>query len=168
MRHFVYMNWHKEVSAYSLENYKENEDYFIGYVSQKKRVITFRKDRIIKEFVNFDDAQHYAENLPEEIFIQFDQKLNAIKHIPSKPIQHPLTFCFTGFSKAQKQALIDLTIQVGLRAIQDVTSKCDYLVMCENSKTIGPSKRTKAESLGVKLIFENQFFHLIETGEIPQ
>nr|DAJ71820.1 MAG TPA: hypothetical protein [Caudoviricetes sp.] len=168
MRHFVYMNWHKEVSAYSLENYKENEDYFIGYVSQKKRVITFRKDRIIKEFVNFDDAQHYAENLPEEIFTQFDQKLNAIKRIPSKPIQHPLTFCFTGFSKAQKQALIDLTIQVGLRAIQDVTSKCDYLVMCENSKTIGPSKRAKAESLGVKLIFENQFFHLIETGEIPQ
>lgn len=168
MRHFVYMNWHKEVSAYSLENYKENEDYFIGYVSQKKRVITFRKDRIIKEFVNFDDAQHYAENLPEEIFIQFDQKLNAIKRIPSKPIQHSLTFCFTGFSKAQKQALIDLTTQVGLRAIQDVTSKCDYLVMCENSKTIGPSKRAKAESLGVKLIFENQFFHLIETGEIPQ
>ncbi|ADO81649.1 TPA: BRCT domain-containing protein [Haemophilus influenzae] len=168
MRHFVYMNWHKEVNAYSLENYKENEDYFIGYVSQKKRVITFRKDRIIKEFVNFDDAQHYAENLPEEIFTQFDQKLNAIKRIPSKPIQHPLTFCFTGFSKAQKQALIDLTIQVGLRAIQDVTSKCDYLVMCENSKTIGPSKRAKAESLGVKLIFENQFFHLIETGEIPQ
>ncbi len=168
MRHFVYINWHKEVSAYSLENYKENEDYFIGYVSQKKRVITFRKDRIIKEFVNFDDAQHYAENLPEEIFTQFDQKLNAIKRIPSKPIQHPLTFCFTGFSKAQKQALIDLTIQVGLRAIQDVTSKCDYLVMCENSKTIGPSKRAKAESLGVKLIFENQFFHLIETGEIPQ
>ncbi|WP_243833588.1 BRCT domain-containing protein [Haemophilus haemolyticus] len=168
MRHFVYMNWHKEVNAYSLENYKENEDYFIGYVSQKKRVITFRKDRIIKEFVNFDDAQHYAENLPEEIFTQFDQKLNAIKRIPSKPIQHSLTFCFTGFSKAQKQALIDLTIQVGLRAIQDVTSKCDYLVMCENSKTIGPSKRAKAESLGVKLIFENQFFHLIETGEIPQ
>lgn len=168
MRHFVYMNWHKEVNAYSLENYKENEDYFIGYVSQKKRVITFRKDRIIKEFVNFDDAQHYAENLPEEIFTQFDQKLNAIKRIPSKPIQHPITFCFTGFSKAQKQALIDLTIQVGLRAIQDVTSKCDYLVMCENSKTIGPSKRAKAESLGVKLIFENQFFHLIETGEIPQ
>lgn len=168
MRHFVYMNWHKEVSAYSLENYKENEDYFIGYVSQKQRVITFRKDRIIKEFVNFDDAQHYAENLPEEIFTQFDQKLNAIKRIPSKPIQHSLTFCFTGSSKAQKQALIDLTIQVGLRAIQDVTSKCDYLVMCENSKTIGPSKRAKAESLGVKLIFENQFFHLIETGEIPQ
>lgn len=168
MRHFVYMNWHKEVSAYSLENYKENEDYFIGYVSQKKRVITFRKDRIIKEFVNFDDAQHYAENLPEEIFTQFDQMLNAIKRIPSKPIQHSLTFCFTGFSKAQKQALIDLTTQVGLRAIQDVTSKCDYLVMCENSKTIGPSKRAKAESLGVKLIFENQFFHLIETGEIPQ
>lgn len=168
MRHFVYMNWHKEVSAYSLENYKENEDYFIGYVSQKKRVITFRKDRIIKEFVNFDDSQHYAENLPEEIFIQFDQKLNVIKRIPSKPIQHSLTFCFTGFSKAQKQALIDLTTQVGLRAIQDVTSKCDYLVMCENSKTIGPSKRAKAESLGVKLIFENQFFHLIETGEIPQ
>ena len=168
MRHFVYMNWHKEVNAYSLENYKENEDYFIGYVSQKKRVITFRKDRIIKEFVNFDDAQHYAENLPEEIFIQFDQKLNVIKRIPSKPIQHSLTFCFTGFSKAQKQALIDLTTQVGLRAIQDVTSKCDYLVMCENSKTIGPSKRAKAESLGVKLIFENQFFHLIETGEIPQ
>lgn len=168
MRHFVYMNWHKEVSAYSLENYKENEDYFIGYVSQKKRVITFRKDRIIKEFVNFDDAQHYAENLPEEIFTQFDQKLNAIKRIPSKPIQHPLTFCFTGFGKAQKQALMNLTEEVGLRAIQDVTSKCDYLVMCENSKTIGPSKRTKAESLGIKLIFENQFFHLIETGEIPQ
>lgn len=168
MRHFVYMNWHKEVSAYSLENYKENEDYFIGYVSQKKRVITFRKDRIIKEFVNFDEAQHYAENLPEEIFTQFDQKLNAIKRIPSKPIQHPLTFCFTGFGKAQKQALMNLTEEVGLRAIQDVTSKCDYLVMCENSKTIGPSKRTKAESLGIKLIFENQFFHLIETGEIPQ
>ena len=168
MRHFVYMNWHKEVSAYSLENYKENEDYFIGYVSQKKRVITFRKDRIIKEFVNFDEAQHDAEKLPEEIFTQFDQKLNAIKRIPSKPIQHPLTFCFTGFGKAQKQALMNLTEEVGLRAIQDVTSKCDYLVMCENSKTIGPSKRTKAESLGIKLIFENQFFHLIETGEIPQ
>ena len=168
MRHFVYMNWHKEVNAYTLENHKENEDYFIGYVSQKKRVITFRKDRIIQEFANFEDAQHYAENLPAEVFAQFDQKLNIIKHTSTTPIQHPLTFCFTGFGKAQKQALMNLTEEVGLRAIQDVTSKCDYLVMCENSKTIGPSKLAKAQSLGIKLIYENQFFHLIETGEIPQ
>ena len=168
MRHFVYMNWHKEVNAYTLENHKENDDYFVGYVSQKKRVITFRKDRIIQEFPTIEDAQHYAENLPAEIFVLFDQKLNAIKRTPTTPIQHSITFCFTGFGKAQKQALMNLTAEVGLRAIQDVTSKCDYLVMCENSKTIGPSKLVKAQSLGVKLIYENQFFHLIETGEIPQ
>lgn len=168
MRHFVYMNWHKEVNAYTLENHKENEDYFIGYVSQKNRVITFRKDRIIKEFSTFEEAQSYAETLPAEIFEQFDQRLNAIKHKPTAPIIHPITFCFTGFGKAQKQALMNLTAEVGLRAIQDVTSKCDYLVMCENSKTIGSSKLAKAQSLGVKLIYENQFFHLIETGEIPQ
>nr|WP_288668268.1 BRCT domain-containing protein [uncultured Haemophilus sp.]DAK32592.1 MAG TPA: hypothetical protein [Caudoviricetes sp.] len=168
MRHFVYMNWHKEVGAYTLENHKENEDYFIGYVSQKNRVITFRKDRIIKEFSNYEEAQNYAENLPVEVFEQFDRKLNDIKRKPTTPIEQPLTFCFTGFGKAQKQALMNLTAEVGLRAITDVTSKCDYLVMCENSKTIGPSKLAKAQSLGVKLIYENQFFHLIETGEIPQ
>lgn len=55
-----------------------------------------------------------------------------------------------------------------LRPITDVTLKCDYLVMCENSKTIGPSKLAKAQSLGVKLIYENQFFHLIETWELPE
>ncbi len=168
MKHFVYMNWHKEVNAYTLENHKENDDYFIGYVSQKKRVITFRKDRIIKEFLNYEDAQNYAENLPAEIFDLYDRKLNEIKSTPTTPIQHPLTFCFTGFGKSQKQALMTLTSEVGLRAITDVTSKCDYLVMCENSKTIGPAKLAKAQSFGIKLIYENQFFHLIETGEIPE
>ncbi|MBN6079912.1 hypothetical protein HYE58_08425 [Aggregatibacter actinomycetemcomitans] len=162
------MNWHKEVNAYTLGNHKENHDYLIGYVSQKNRVITFRKDRIIKECATFEEAQNYIENLPAEIFDQFDQKLNTVKRKPTTPIQHPLTFCFTGFGKAQKQALMDLTAEVGLRAITDVTSRCDYLVMCENSKTIGPSKLAKAKSLGIKLIYENQFFHLIETGEIPE
>ncbi|WP_032092082.1 BRCT domain-containing protein [Necropsobacter rosorum] len=168
MRHFVYMNWHKEVNAYTLENHKENEDYFIGYVLQKNRVITFRKDRVIKFFDNYEEAQYYAQNLPAAIFEQFDQKLNAIKRKSTTPIQHPLTFCFTGFGKAQKNALMNLTSEVGLRAITDVTSKCDYLVICENSKTIGPSKLAKAQSFGIKLIYENQFFHLIETGEIPE
>ena len=48
MRHFVYINWHKEVNAYTLENHKENEDYFIGYVSQKNASLLFAKIELLK------------------------------------------------------------------------------------------------------------------------
>ena len=62
---------------------------------------------------------------------------------------------------------MQLAIDHKLRVVSDVSSKTDFLVICEKSKTVGPSKLAKAEKHGVKVIYEDAFFYMLETGEMP-
>ncbi len=75
-----------------------------------------------------------------------------------------LQVCFTGFSPTKKEELVNLAHDNRFKVMTDVTKKLDYLVGGENP---GPKKIEKAEAQDVPLLNEQQFIHLIETGEVP-
>ncbi|AUK49433.1 BRCT domain-containing protein [Pasteurella multocida] len=170
---FVYINTHKEIKAYFIKNINQkNNGYFSGMSEDYQRYLTFRTDRVIKYFDTLLQAQEFVDNIPIEIKNKFFDLISSqCKTLSSqcKTLRtHSTTFCFTGFKKAQKDALIKLANENNLRVVGDVSPNVNYLVACENSKTIGPRKLAKAEQFGIKLIYEDQFFYMIETGEIPQ
>lgn len=164
----VYMNAHKEVNAYHITNIAENDVYLIGYCHAYGRVLTLRHDRIIQEFDNIEDAKQYALNVPDDKFHLYDSLINSQKReLKKNPPCLSVTFCFSGFKAAAKEEMIQLAIDHKLRVVSDVSSKTDFLVICEKSKTVGPSKLAKAEKHGVKVIYEDAFFYMLETGEMP-
>ena len=75
-----------------------------------------------------------------------------------------LQVCFTGFGTSKKEELVSRAHDNRFKVVASVTKRLDYLVGGENA---GPKKIEKAESQGVQFLNEQQFSHLIETGEVP-
>lgn len=70
------------------------------------------------------------------------------------------SFVISGvFKNYEREQLQDLIIRNGGRVLSGVSGKLDYLVAGDN---MGPSKREKAEKLGVKIISEEEFEKLLK------
>jgi len=72
--------------------------------------------------------------------------------------------CFTGFSPSDKKELIQIAEDNDIHVAKSVTKGLMFLCCGENA---GPSKMSKAEKQGVKLIDKDEFYKILETGEIP-
>lgn len=71
------------------------------------------------------------------------------------------SFVISGvFEKYEREELQDIILKNGGRILSGVSGKLDYLVAGEN---MGPSKREKAEKLGVKIISEKEFEALLNS-----
>ncbi|HEY9007171.1 NAD-dependent DNA ligase LigA [Ohtaekwangia sp.] len=69
------------------------------------------------------------------------------------------SFVISGvFQKYEREQLQDIIVQNGGRVLSSVSGKLDYLLAGDN---MGPSKREKAEKLGVKIISEQDFEQLL-------
>ena len=69
------------------------------------------------------------------------------------------TFVISGtFEKYERDQLKDIIIAHGGKVLSAVSGKLDYLVAGDN---MGPSKREKAEKLGVKIISEQEFDNML-------
>jgi DNA ligase (NAD+) len=62
------------------------------------------------------------------------------------------------FQKVSRKELQDLIEKHGGKNTSSISKKTDYLIAGEN---MGPSKRTKAENLGVKIITEEEFLTMV-------
>lgn len=73
------------------------------------------------------------------------------------------SFVISGvFERYERDQLQDIILKNGGRILSGVSGKLDYLVAGEN---MGPSKREKAEKLGVKILSENEFEELLKNGQ---
>ncbi len=166
---FVYINAQQEIKPHSVTDLIDTGDYIKAFSEDKGRVITFRKDRIIQEFDTFEQAEEFAKNIPEETALVFKEKVKfQYKKIRQERKPLPLTFCFTGFKKAQKEQLKQLAEEHELRTVQGMSSVVNFLVVCENSKTVGPTKLAKAKEHNIQVIFEDEFYYMLETGIVPE
>lgn len=69
------------------------------------------------------------------------------------------SFVISGvFQKYEREQLHDIILKNGGRILSSVSGKLDYLLAGDN---MGPSKREKAEKLGVKIISEHDFEKLL-------
>lgn len=70
------------------------------------------------------------------------------------------SFVISGvFRNYEREQLQDLILANGGRVLSSVSGKLDYLLAGEN---MGPAKREKAEKLGVRIISEEDFEHLLK------
>jgi len=76
-----------------------------------------------------------------------------------------LHVCFTGFGVSEKLELSNLAQGKNMNVAKSVTKKLDFLVGGENA---GPVKLAKAEAQGAQIMTKQQFFKLVETGELPE
>jgi BRCT domain type II-containing protein len=73
--------------------------------------------------------------------------------------------CFTGFSPTEKNTLTKIATINNFHIAKSITVNLNFLCCGENA---GPSKMKKAEEQNVILLNSEEFYNLIETGEIPR
>lgn len=161
------MSSHKDVAVHSVSNIKDDGFYFRGYCLEKAKILTFRHDRVIEYFENKELATDYLNNLPEQVYKQFDEKINSQRKVKRTNNLDNITFCFSGFKKARKEELIKLAEEKDLRTVMGMSRSVDFLVIDESSHTVGVKKLNQATEYGIQIINENDFLLMLETGEIP-
>ena len=152
---FIYRDAKGNISARTVADISETEDYLQGICLSSNGLRTFRKDRILEKFPDQSSAEarvsYHASNSP-----------------PPKPTpksHHLLDICFTGFKSNDKERLVTLAETTGLTVRDSVTRNLNFLCGGYNA---GPAKIEKARKQGVVFLSEEQFVHLVETGELPE
>lgn len=150
---FIYQDARGRITDRVISDISESDEYIQGHCHTKDELRTFRKDRILEILNNNDNANerlhyHTSVNPPPR----------------AQPKSHDLLdVCFTGFKSDDKKRLIELAESKGFIVRSAVTQKLNFLCCGYNA---GPKKIEKARSQGVIALNENQFIHLLETGEI--
>ena len=110
-------------------------------------VVEFFRDEANKERI--DRLRSYGLNLE----ISEDQLANQSQKLEG------LTMVISGvFQKVSRKELQNLIENNGGKNTSSISKKTDYLVAGDN---MGPSKRTKAENLGVNIITEDEFLEMV-------
>ncbi len=171
-KNFVYINASGKVSVHQVVNITEPDDsHLFGFSTIKERPVTYCKDRIIKEFSSLDEAQQYFDALSED---ELNEIRSGYSIRVSSGVKRPavnrsgLSCCFTGFKAADKERLVAFATEHEIRTVKKISSVTDFLVVCEDSKTIGQKKLAEAENFGVKVMFEDEFYYLLETGALGE
>ena len=150
---FIYQDARGRITARVISDISETGEYIQGHCHAADELRTFRKDRILERLDrndNVDERLHYhtSVNPPPK----------------AQPKSHDLLdVCFTGFKSDDKKRLIELAESKGFIVRSSVTQKLNFLCCGYNA---GPKKIEKARNQGVIALNENQFTHLLETGEI--
>lgn len=111
-------------------------------------VVDFFEDDANKERISRLQKYGLKLEISEEELENQSQKLAGLTLV--------ISGVFENVSRKEIQNLIEAH---GGKNTSSISKKTDYLVAGEN---MGPSKRTKAENLGVKIITEDEFLEMIE------
>ena len=116
-------------------------------------------ERIAQSVVDFfnDDANKFRIDRLRSYGLNLEISEEEMEGQSSKLID--LTLVISGvFLRVSRRELQDLIEKHGGKNTSSISKKTDYLVAGEN---MGPSKRTKAENLGVKIITEEEFLTMV-------
>lgn len=149
---FVYRNAQDEVTVRKLSNWAEIGHYIKGYSVGDKRVLTFRKDRVVEYVSGIEALQFPFSSAPPR-----PQKSGSLATRPQ--------VLFTGFAKVQRAVLEAKADAGGLQVCKTVTKDLSYLCAGPNA---GPAKVEKARTQCVYILNEDQLHKLLETGELPE
>lgn len=93
------------------------------------------------------------------------QAWDAVYGKTKKPVKprSAVSICFTGFTATTGQSLKDIAVERGWVVNASVAKSTTHLCCGDNA---GPKKVETARNQGVKIITQEQFEHMMETGEI--
>ncbi|BCS47366.1 hypothetical protein JUNP479_0020 [Aeromonas jandaei] len=152
IRYIIYVNAKGEVKSYELEDISENDIYIQAVHDGKLK--TFRQDRVLFEGEDIVSLENEIQHLLKSGHIEVQKpKVKAL-----------LEVCFTGFSKKEKDELVQLAESMQCLVRKSVTTGLDVLCYGDNA---GPSKMRDARNKSVLVINKVEFISMLNTGEIP-
>jgi NAD-dependent DNA ligase len=148
---FIYRDAEGVVSERALTRWKENSLYIQGRNEEDSLPRTFRKSRI-QVFLRGADL------------LQFDLAPPAPEPQPRAPADSRTQILFTGFKSTDRDYLEVRAEQHGFRVMKTPSKSLAVLCIGYNA---GPSKVEKARESGAFVVTEQEFEHLLLTGEVP-
>lgn len=160
--YFVYFSLKGELSAVELHDASVSDTHIQGYLhGDRSSFRTYRRDRVV-------GVAYSAKELPSIYQDVHEQLQHEITNKDFRRCVHPVhTFDvhFTGFKKADKQALIALAEEHNMVVRKDVTKYLNLLCYGYNASL---RKLDLAREQNVIIVNEPQFKAFVETGEIPE
>jgi DNA ligase (NAD+) len=110
----------------------------------------------VYQFLRSAENQHEIERL-KAAGLKFESEVRET--LKQSDVLDDKSFLFSGVFTQDREVLQYIVVENGGRVLSSVSGKLDYLVAGDN---MGPSKREKAEKLGVKIISEDEFGALLK------
>lgn len=151
-----------ETVAKKLAKAYKNIDALIIATGEELVAVDEIGERIAKSVVEFFQNENNVENISrlKSYGVQFE--LSADKLENQSELLKGQTFVVSGvFAKVSRDELKKLIEDNGGKVGSSVSSKTSYLVAGDK---MGPSKRTKAETLNVAIISEDDFLQMVNTA----
>lgn len=135
----------------TLEELRETED--IGEIIAES----------IVQYFQDEDNLAFISKL-REAGVQFET--NETQNVTHSSALEGKTIVISGvFQKHSREEMKDLIEQNGGKNVSGVSKSTSYLLAGEG---IGPSKLEKAQTFGVQIISEDEFYAMIQTNEVPK
>ena len=158
----VYRNRFNEVKPYRVEVIEADDQAALVWDRDANKSKTFLVRSILAKCDSWDDAHSTATKLQRKYAVIPRNPTGRTYANPDRKFE----VCFTGFAKADKQALIAAAEGAGLFVRAKVTQNLGALVC---GQTAGWSKLREAHRLRVRIISgAEDFKRFVETGEFPE
>ena len=110
---------------------------------------------VVQFFQDTSNREEVARLRKAGLHLEVEQRVAPVSQVLGNK-----SFVISGvFRNYEREQLQDLILANGGRVLSSVSGKLDYLLAGEN---MGPAKREKAEKLGVQIISEEDFEHLLK------
>lgn len=148
---FIYEDAEGNISRRNIVNWQEDDAYFEGFCLDRHEGRTFKKERVLSYL---DDSDRLLKS-PYPVGIHIEK---------TKQRMVSAEILFTGFSKDERANLEDLARLNGLTVCKSATVGLNYICTGKNA---GPAKLAQALASGAIELSVDEFYQLVETGEIP-
>lgn len=159
---FLYENSQGELSRRQVTVEQVGTSHFAGMCHRENAERTFRFDRIQGSVTDEASGKLIVPRKLRDFLRGYgEQELRRQNRARAKNAPEIL---FTGFKQDRRAALEEQAEAAGMTVRKRVTENLDFLCGGYNA---GPSKLADARANGVTVLNEEQFEHLLVTGEVP-
>lgn len=152
---FSYKDAEGFLTKRTVDIYSIDDPYIQGFCHLRNEERTFIIDRIVGNVIYQGKSLSVQEWL-DLANVRIKRKLKNTK----------LNVCFTGFTENQLSNLTKIANEKNFNVRKTITDSLHFLVV-GNNDIADHKKIKKADDELVLILTEQQFYHMLETGEIP-
>ena len=162
LSYLVYKNRFNEVKAYQVVVVFSSDNQLEVYDIEEEKIKTFKTENVLSDCYSFEEATEAAATAQKDF--ELIPRNKSGRTFANR--YNLLEVCFTGFTKPEKEELIQLAKDNDMFVRTKVAKTLGLLVCGETS---GWKKLELAEELGVSKVYgADGFRHFIETGEVSE
>ncbi|STO37822.1 Uncharacterised protein [Gallibacterium anatis] len=152
---FSYKDSEGFLTKRTVDIYSVEDPYINGFCHLRNEERTFIIDRIVGNVIYQGKSLSVQEWL-DLANVRIKRKLKNTK----------LNVCFTGFTENQLSNLTKIANEKNFNVRKTITDSLHFLVV-GNNDIADHKKIKKADDELILILTEQQFYHMLETGEIP-